>query len=605
MKLYLRILSYGKPFFSNGVMAFFFLLLYNLFGIFSLALVIPFLEILFNQNADGAAYGNGEGLKDMLYAKMDQIISQYDKMDVLIGFCLVLGTSIFLKNLFRYLSSYNIAPLEQGVINNMRKTLFRHLSRLSMPFFSGEQKGKVINILVSDVQIIQESVIGTIQNVISDPMAMLMVLGTMFAISWKLTLFSLVVLPLTGYFISRIAKSLKKRARSSQELLGEQITVMDEFISGIRIVKAFGSEEYERERYRKMNDGYQTQMIGLKRRNDLASPLTEVLSIFVVITIILYGGSQIIGERGNLRPSEFIAFIALFSQFLAPIKTFSSAISRIQRGIVSFQRVEEFLAIEETVQEKENPVRVSDFEDKIAFEEVSFRYEEEEVLKKVSFEVKKGESVALVGPSGGGKSTLADLVPRFYDPESGKITLDGHSLTDLSVMDLRGMIGVVTQEGILFNDTVARNIAYGDEKVDMARVREAARIAHADGFITEMPQGYETTIGERGTKLSGGQRQRLSIARAIYKNAPILILDEATSALDSESERLVQEALDEVMKGRTSIIIAHRLSTIRNADKILVIDRGEVVESGTHPELLALEGMYFKLWSLQVKENPA
>lgn len=581
----------------NGAFAFMFMLLHNIFGIFSLAMVIPFLEILFAQET--AAPIRGDGLKDQLYAWMDAMIRDHDRWQVLFVFCLVLGSAIFLKNLFRYLSSYNIAPLEQGVIHHMRKALFKHLSRLSMPFFSGEKKGKVINILVTDVQIIQESVIGTIQNVLSDPMSMVMVLVAMVAISWQLMLFTLAVLPLTGYLISRISKSLKRKARRSQEELGGLISVMDEFISGIRVVKAFGTEEYEAGRYDNLNQGYQRQMIALKRRSDMASPMTEVLSILVVISIILYGGSQILGQSGTLRSSEFIAFIALFSQFLAPIKSFSGAISRIQRGIASYQRVEEFLAIPETVQEKPDCIPFSGLQDAIRFEGVTFRYEQEDVLNQVSLTIPKGKTVALVGPSGGGKSTIADLVPRFYDPNEGKVTVDGTDLRDFSVSELRGAIGVVTQEGILFNDTVMHNIAYGDANPDVERVKEAARIANAHSFIEQMPQGYQTSIGERGTKLSGGQRQRLSIARAIYKNAPILILDEATSALDSESERLVQEAVDRVMEGRTSIVIAHRLSTIRDADIIYVIEKGQISEQGTHQELIEKGGTYKKLWEMQ------
>lgn len=598
MRLYLRILKYGQALWGRGVLAFIFLLLHNIFSIFSLAMVIPFLEILFSNGSTGNY--TGDGWKDQLYRWLDGVIRQHDRWEVLFWFCMVLALAIFLKNLFRYLSSFNIAPLEQGVIHQMRKALFDHLARLSMPFFSGERKGKVINILVTDVQIVQESVIGTIQNVLNDPLSMLMVLVAMFLISWQLMLFTLLVLPLTGFFINRISKSLKRKARRGQEKLGGLISVMDEFISGIRVVKAFGGEDFEKRRYEELNRGYQKQMIALKRRSDMASPLTEVLSIIVVISIILYGGSQILGNEGTLRSSEFIGFIALFSQFLAPIKSFSSAISRIQRGIASYQRVEEFLAIPETVQEKPNAIPFPGLNDSIKFESVTFRYEQEDVLRQVSLEIPKGKSVALVGPSGGGKSTIADLVPRFYDPNEGMVTVDGTDIREFSVAGLRGAIAVVTQEGILFNDSVVNNIAYGDENPDLDRVREAAKIANAASFIEQMQDGYHTHIGERGTKLSGGQRQRLSIARAIYKNAPILILDEATSALDSESERLVQEAIDRVMKGRTSIVIAHRLSTIRDADIIYVIDGGRIVEQGSHDDLIALGGTYKRLWEIQV-----
>lgn len=608
MKLYLRILAYGKPYLAQGILAFISIVFNNIFSIASIALVIPFLQILFQQPEsqamiEAAAESADPALMQRVYLAVNSFVEQEGKMQALVWLCVFLGVSIFLKSLFRYLSGYFVAPFEQGVIHHLRTRLFDHLARLSMPFYTGQRKGQTINVLVSDVQIVQESVIGTVQNMVSDPVAMILIMISLFVISWKLTLFTLVILPVTGLFINLISKSLKRRARRGQERLGNLISVLDEFISGIRIVKAFGAEDYERAKYQKMNGEYRGFMIGLKRRSDLASPVTEVLSIMVVVTIILYGGSLIIGGSNDLHPESFIGFIALFGSFIQPIKTFSSALSRIQKGVASFQRIEEFLAIEETVREKENAVPASGFNTALRYEGVGFRYDTEDVLININLELRKGETVALVGPSGGGKSTLADLLPRFYDPVQGRLTLDGQDLRDLKVDDLRALVGVVSQEGILFNDTIARNIGYGDMAPDPERVREAARIAHADGFISELPDAYSTMIGERGTKLSGGQRQRLSIARAIYKNAPILILDEATSALDSESERLVQQALDHLTTDRTSLVIAHRLSTIVNADRICVIDQGRLVEAGTHDELIALDGMYKHLFDIQFRAS--
>lgn len=608
MKLYLRILGYGKPFLKQGITGFVSLFLYNFFSIFSIALVIPFLQILFNQGdghavVQAAKAAESPSLMQQGYLFVHNMIETQGKWEVLIYLCIALGVSITLKSFFRYMASYFIAPFEQGVINHMRARLFDHLAILGMPFFTGKRKGRIINVLVTDVQIVQESVIGTVQNMVSDPIAMLLILTTLFIISWKLTLFTLLVLPITGLFISFISKSLKRRARKGQERLGNLISVLDEFISGIRIVKAFSTEAYERKKYQAMNDEYRSLMISVKRRSDIASPLTEVMAILVVIGMILYGGNLIINGAGELDPSAFIGFIALFGSFIQPIKTFSSALSRIQRGIASFQRVEEFLNIPEDVKENPNPVALPEFTTAIRYENVRFRYEEEDVLKNITLEVKKGQTVALVGPSGGGKSTLADLLPRFYDPVEGRITLDGQDLRDLKVADLRGKIGVVTQEGVLFNDSILHNIAYGEENPDRARVMEAARIANAHDFIVDQSEGYDTVIGERGTKLSGGQRQRLAIARAIYKNAPILILDEATSALDSESERLVQEALDKLTFNRTSIVIAHRLSTIQDADCIYVIDKGEIVEFGTHAALLQKEGVYANLHNIQFSNS--
>ncbi len=608
MKLYLRILAYGKPFMHYGFLGVACLLFYNVFSIFSIALVIPFLQILFQQG-DAAAMIAAARLSadptliEQGYIYVADLILARGKLEVLGILSGVLGVSITLKSLFRYLTSYFVAPFEQSVIHLMRARLFKHLSILSMSFFTGKRKGNIINVLITDVQIVQESVIGTVQNMVSDPIQMILILISLFVISWKLTLFTLIVLPLTGIFISFISKSLKRRARAGQERLGGLMVILDEFIAGIRIVKAFGTEQFEENRYEEMNSQYRDLMISLKRRGDIASPLTEVLSVGVVISIILFGGSLIISGSGELLPSAFIGFVALFGSFIQPIKTFSSAMSRIQRGIASFQRVEEFLQIPEDVKERPNAVPMKEFKHSICYEQVSFAYDAEEyVLLTIDLEIKKGQKIALVGPSGGGKSTLADLLPRYYDPVGGRITIDGVDLRDLMVSDLRGAIGVVTQEGILFNDTVMANIAYGDKHPDPVRVEQAAAIAYAHDFISQMPQGYQTIIGERGTKLSGGQRQRLSIARAIYKNAPILILDEATSALDSESERLVQAALEKLMEGRTSLVIAHRLSTILDADQIFVVEGGQIKESGTHHALMEQGGLYRNLHDIQFRE---
>jgi ATP-binding cassette, subfamily B, bacterial MsbA len=605
MKLYLRILGYGKPFLAQGILGFACLMAYNVFSVFSIGLVIPFLQILFQQADASAIVDSARAGADLSWMDrgnifIAELVIAHGKIWVLYGLCATLGASIFLKSLFRYLSSYFIAPFEQGVIHWMRTRLFEHLSILSMSFFTGKRKGNIINVLVTDVQIVQESVIGTVQNMVSDPIQMALILASLLMISWKLTLFTLLVLPLTGLFINYISKSLKRKARAGQERLGILISIVDEFVSGIRIVKAFRTEKYERNRYEEMNDQYRDLMISVKRRSDMASPLTEVLSIGVVITIILYGGSLILSGEGELMPSSFIGFVALFGSFIQPIKTFSSALSRIQRGVASFQRVEEFLRIPEDVKEMTDAVPMQEFSSRICFENVSFAYEREEyVLQDVNLVIEKGQKIALVGPSGGGKSTLADLLPRYYDPVAGRITVDGVDIRSLRVSDLRGAIGVVTQEGILFNDTVLANIAYGDSHPDRARVEEAAKIAHAAEFIAHLPMGYDTVIGERGTKLSGGQRQRLSIARAIYKNAPILILDEATSALDSESERLVQSALEVLMDGRTTLVIAHRLSTVMDADQIFVVEGGRIVEHGSHQALLSKGGRYRSLYDHQ------
>lgn len=604
MRTYLRILAYGRRFYRNAGLAVFFLILHNLFGVVSLGLLIPFLEILFSANESPApesplVWYDAASLRMHFYAFLSGQMKLYGKTQVLVAFCVILVVCILLKNLFRYLSSWNIVPLEQEVVTQMRRRLFRHLSDMDMAYFTGQRKGGIMNVIISDVQVIQESVIGTVQNVINDPITMLTFLGAMLFISWKLTLFTLIVLPVTGYFISRISKSLKKKARQGQERLGNLLSVLDEFIGGIRIVKSFHAEAYEFTRYNTENTAFARMQIALKRRSDLASPVTEVLSVLVVSTIILYGSIMILGGSHELKASEFIGFIALFSQFITPIKTFSSAISRIQKGIASFNRVEEFLYIQPNITNIKGAKVADGFHQSLELCNVTFSYGDEPVLRNLSLRIEKGQMIALVGPSGSGKSTLADLLPRFYDPQGGTVLLDGMDIRSLEVYSLRTLMGIVSQEGILFNDTVLRNIAYGDPTPDLEKARAAARIAHADGFISNLSDGYHTLLGERGTRLSGGQRQRISIARAIYKNPPILILDEATSALDSESEKQVQEALDTVMAGRTSLVIAHRLSTIVHADQIIVLEKGVIREQGKHSELLMNNGLYAQLYRLQ------
>lgn len=610
MQLYFKILNHGRPYISNGIAAVLLLLLYNLFSAASLAMVIPFLEILFSESlppvpTEILSFSNPGALKSHAYYELGQIMITYGKPAVLGWFCLVLSICIFLKSLFRYLSSWNIGPLEQGIIYQMRKKIFGHISGLSLNFYTSKRKGDIINIIVSDVQVVQECVIGTIQTVVSDPLTMITFLLAMLYISWKLTLFTLIVLPLTGILINYISKSLKRKAGKSQEKLGALIAVLDEFIQGIRIVKSFNAEEYERNKYDTENKGYTKLQVSVRRRSDLASPLTEVLSILVVVIIILYGGNMIISGAGELKPSEFIGFIAFFSQFIAPIKTFSSAVSRIQKGIASYERIEVLLNTPVEVKEDSGTLPFTGLKKSISVQQLGFSYGSTTILDSISLEIKKGSTVALVGPSGAGKSTLADLVARFYNPVSGKILFDDIPLEDYHLSDIRNQMGIVSQEGILFNDSILNNIAYGKPGTEIQAVEKAAKMAHAHEFIAELPQGFHTMIGERGTKLSGGQRQRIAIARALFLNPSILILDEATSALDNESERLVQEALEALMKDRTSLVIAHRLSTIRNADTIVVLDKGKIVESGTHTELLSNNGLYKYLYETQFRNTDA
>jgi len=610
MKVYFEILKYGRPYFKFLFRALFFLIIFNLFSVLSLTLLIPFLEILFSENPvtkplEPFIWYSLSNVKAWGFFWLSENMQVYGKMTVLIYFCIFLWLSILLKNIFRYFSSWNIALLEESILQSLRTSLFNHLIRLPLNFYSKRKKGEIIAVVINDVQIVQESIIGTLQTVFSDPITMIFFLFTMFFISWKLTLFTFLILPITGFAISRIAKSLKKRANKAQIIFDKILSTLEEFLSGIRIVKAFHAEPYEYQKYYQFNEDYKVNMVSYRRRSDLASPLTEVLSILVVIFMILFGANMILSGNKELKASEFIGFIALFSQFIAPIKTFSSAISRIQKGIVSYQRIKKLLAEEKPVSESEDGIIIDTFKQAIKVENLYFRYENKNkyALENINFTLKKGQTLALVGPSGGGKSTLVDLICRFYEPTHGNIFIDGIPLNALHAGSFRKMMGIVTQEGILFHDTVANNIAYANPHASMEQIMKAAKIANAHDFIMQLPNGYDTFIGERGTMLSGGQRQRIAIARAILKNPQILILDEATSALDNESEKLVQEALNHLMKNRTSIVIAHRLSTILHADMILVIEEGKIIESGNHEQLLKQNGLYNKLYQLQFLSN--
>lgn len=605
MKSFLSVLKYGKPDLRYAIIALLAMLVYSIFSTATLLSAIPFLEILFHTDVNAALPEppviegwSIDNAKEWLYYRLEYWIREIGAMQMLWYFAGALLILNLLKNLARYVSGWAMAPFEQGILMRMRNDLFDHLSKLSLSFYSSSRKGDLIGTLVSDVELIQAAVISTIQILMREPILVLVILGTLIALSWKLTLFVLIILPITGFFINLISSTLKRKAREGQRQLGNLISILDEFISGMRIVKAFQKEEFEQEKYGARNEHYANLQIGIRRRIELASPVTEWLSILVICAIILYAGALILEEGpGSPRKAEFIGFLVLFSQLLNPIKLISNGVAKIQKGVAAWQRVEALMNTPIDIQDPAQPNPWPSFEESIEFRDVRFSYDREEVLKGINFRLEKGKTLALVGPSGGGKSTIADLIPRFYDPGSGEVMVDGRSVTDVSLKDLRAKMAIVSQEGILFHDTVLANLAYGIKDPDMKAVEAAARMAHAHGFIMEMPEGYNTVIGERGTMLSGGQRQRISIARAILRNPEILILDEATSNLDTESEAYVQEALDHLMQGRTSLVIAHRLSTIREADEILVIQHGQIVERGNHNSLKIKGGLYQKLYS--------
>ncbi|GAB4424988.1 MAG: ABC transporter ATP-binding protein [Bacteroidia bacterium] len=608
MPAYFRIIAYGKAQFRSGLLALLALLVFTFFSAFSLISVIPFLEILFYRTPSPAPTTplllyDLASLKAHFYFFLSQQIDRTGHREILLAFCGLLLGAIVVKNTARYFSAFWIASLEHGIIRGIRDQLFLHLSGLSMAFFTRRKKGEIMGILASDVQVVQEAVIGTLFALLREPITMLVFLITLLVISWQLTLFTLLVLPLAGFLIARVGRSLKRRTRYGQESFARLLSRIDEFISGVRIVKSFQGEGFEQARYLAENATYTRHQVAVRRRVELSSPTTELLSVLVICLIIYYGGLLILGESNTLKPSEFIGFIAVFSQFLAPIKVLSNAYAQVQKGLAAFGRIEALLAEQPGVADPPAPAPLAAFRQEICYEGVSFAYEQEPVLRDISFSLAKGQTLALVGPSGAGKSTLADLLPRFYDPQQGSIRIDGQDIRSVSLHDLRRLIGVVSQEGILFHDTVLHNIAYGIEAPDRAQVEAAARIANAHDFIMDLPQQYDTLIGERGTRLSGGQRQRIAIARAVLRNPAILVLDEATSSLDTQSEHLVQEALDRLMRDRTSLVIAHRLSTIRHADQIIVIDQGQIIERGQHDELLALGGLYRRLYDLQFRQQ--
>ena len=540
-------------------------------------------------------------LKNDFYFYLGNIIKEYGKQDALLMLCVVIAIMFLFKNFFRYMAMYYLAPIRNGVIRDLRNRMYEKVLALPLSYFSEERKGDLIARMTSDVQEVEWSIMTTLEVMFREPFTIILFIGTLIVMSPQLTLFVVILLPLTGLLIGRIGKSLKKNSVIAQSIIGNLLSVIEETLSGLRIIKAFTAERFSTERFHDINDSLTRLMIKMYRKRDLSSPLSEFLGILVLVIVMYYGGQLALNER--LDSAVFLAYIGIFSQIINPAKSFASAYYSIQKGMASTDRINKILNAENNIIEVSNAVSIKEFTSKIEYKNVSFSYRtdagSEPVIKNINLIIEKGRTIALVGASGGGKSTLADLLPRFYDVTSGGIYIDGVSLKEMKLKDIRLLMGIVTQESILFNDTVFNNIAFGMENVKEDDVIAASKIANAHTFIMEMENGYQTNIGDRGLKLSGGQRQRLSIARAILKNPPILILDEATSALDTESERLVQDALIKLMENRTSLVIAHRLSTIQHADEIIVLQRGEIVERGTHQELIKLEGVYKRLYDMQ------
>ena len=565
---------------------------------------IPFLSILFGSGTDVVLKPetlefNMESLEQNFNFFVSDLIATHDKVYGLAFISILVIVFSLLKNVFRYFSLFFLATVRTNVIKDLRNTLFNKLLDLPIAFYSGERKGDIISKMTSDVQEIEVSVMRSIEMLFRDPIAIVVYLFSLFFMNYQLTLFVLVLLPITGIIIGQIGKNLRKTNYQGQTKLGFIMSIVEETLSGIRIIKAFNAEHKMRNHFTSINLSFTNLMIRMWRRRDLANPMSEFLGSAVMVSLMWYGGSMVLSGDEGLSPQSFIAFLIIFSQIISPAKSFSTAYYNVQKGIASIDRINEILDVDNPIKNASNPIILDEFKGKIEYKNVSFKYNQDNVLKNINLEIEKGKMIALVGQSGSGKSTLVDLLPRFWDIEEGEILVDGNNAKDIKISSLRGLMGNVNQEPILFNDTFFNNIAFGVESATEEEVIAAAKVANAHEFIIDNNEGYQMNIGDRGNKLSGGQRQRISIARAVLSNPPILILDEATSALDTKSERLVQEALNNLMKNRTSIVIAHRLSTIIAADLICVLQDGEIVEKGTHQELLDLKGYYYKLNKMQ------
>ena len=614
MKTYFRIVRLVKPYMGLALLNALFNILSVVFNLFSLTMVAPFLDLLFLKTdkdyAERIAGGMPElklsvdSLVDSFYYYFTTIIVDPDrgKMYALTMICALVVIMFFFKNLTRYMAMFFLAPVRNGVVKDLRNSMHRKIMDLPLSYYSDERKGDIISRMTTDAQEIEWSVMSSLEATFREPLTILLFLFTMIFISPQLTLFVFVLLPLTAILISRIGKSLKRTSAKSKERLGSLLSIIEETLSGLRIIKAFNAEKPVQEKFEDLNRKYTTTMNRMYRKTDLSSPLSEFLGACVLVVVMYFGGKLVLSSDASLSAAMFITYIAIFSQMIPPAKAFTSAFYNIQKGIASADRINKILDAPNDIVDAAHPKAVNEFKHAIRYGNVSFSYRKGDlgyVLRNINVEIKKGQTIALVGQSGSGKTTLADMLPRFYDPSDGVISVDGIPLPEIKLSDLRGLIGVVSQESILFNDTIFNNIAFGIEGASQEAVERAAKIANAHEFISQMPEGYQSNIGDRGGKLSGGQRQRISIARAVLKNPPILILDEATSALDTESEKLVQDALQNLMANRTTLVIAHRLSTIQYADEIIVLNKGVIEERGSHQELLQSKGLYKKLYDLQ------
>jgi len=605
MRTLFRLLSFAPPLLPIAIRYLILVLFGVTFSVLNLSLLIPVLSVLLGEAGDPVtempAFAlNFAFLRDFFYFHFYSLKEAHGAMGALQFTTGVLIVSVILANVFRYLAQRVIVSTQGFAMRSLREALFNKLMNLNVGFFSKTRKSHLLSLSSNDMNEIQNGIASTLVIILKDPLFLIAYAIALFMISPQLTLFSLLVLPVAVGVISLLVRALKRYAHRAQMLLSNLIGIIDEVASGIRVVKVFSAEKYIGNKFNEQNNAHRKVFRRIMNRTNISSPLSEALGIITVAFIVLYGGSLILsGAEGAMSASQFIGFIVIFSQILNPAKSLAKAVASLQRSLVSADRIFAVLDTETEIKEKENAVELQPFEDAIQLENVSFAYSSDLILKNVNLTIKKGQTIALVGQSGAGKTTLANLIPRFYDASEGRITIDGVDVRDCSLRSIYAQMSMVAQEQMLFNDTVYNNIVFGLENVTEEDVINASKIANAHGFITEMEDGYDTNIGDQGNRLSGGQKQRLAIARAVLKNPAILILDEATSALDTESERLVQDALTNLMKNRTSIVVAHRLSTIQHADQIVVLDKGSIVEQGTHAELTAKNGVYKKLCDLQ------
>lgn len=598
MKQYARIFQYLKDFKGKIFLYFLFTLLSIVFSIVSIGMLMPFLQLIFVDNGTGITSESSNPVIQAVNTFLYESVQSRGKTATLGFICLLMISFIILKNLFLYLSYYVLNPLKNKVVNQLREDLYDKVLRLPIGFFNEKRKGDLMSRMTNDVGEVEGSVVGTLEGWIRDPMTIIVTLTVLLLISVQLTLFILILIPVLGLVIGRVTRSLKKHSQEVSNKYGESLSILDETLGGLRVIKAFNVEKLLRDKFFKTNEELLDAKNNISYKRDLASPLSEVMGV-ILFTAVLYYGGRLVLRNELLEASAFLGFLGIFYNIISPAKALSTSFSNMRKGAAAINRIEEILKTPITVDDNPNGKLLPVFSSTIEFKNVSFAYEDAVILDHINLTIKKGQTIALVGSSGAGKSTLADLVPRFHDVTGGEVLIDGINIKDYSLHSVRNLMSIVTQEPILFNDSIKNNIALGYPAATDEQIIEAAKIANAHDFIIKKEDGYKTNTGDRGNKLSGGERQRLTIARAVLKNPPILILDEATSSLDTESERLVQDAINNMMQNRTSIVIAHRLSTIRHADDIIVLQKGKIVERGNHEQLLELNGFYRKLVEMQ------